>query len=722
MSLRTSAALLLSAALLAIAPFAPAQAQAQAQDQATDDDLPHTHDPHEDVIVITAGGLERLDFLAGTSLVAGEQLARKQDGQIGEVLEGLPGVSASGFAPGASRPVLRGFDGERVRVLVDGLGSLDASNTSADHAVSIDPLTAEAIEVLRGPAVLLYGSSAIGGAVNVRDKRIPRHRPAGGFHAEGLVGTDTASDLFNAAGAFDVALAGNLVWHADGSWRRTHNLEIPGYALSADLRADLLADAAVESAEGHQDEGNALLEAANIRGILPDSSSETYSLGTGLTLFAGQSSFGVSLSYYDTLYGVPLAPDAGHAHGEEGADEAAEESAHEEDSVAIDLNQFRADFRGDIALGEGLFESLTTRWGYSDYTHVELEGDEVGTTFAVEGIEGRVELIQNQQDLGSATWRGSIGWQFFLRDFQAIGAEAFVPPNTTSQVALFALQEVSAGPVEVELGGRWENTAQEAATLGLKRDFDTFSGALGLSYTTDNGLRSGVNMSRTERAPSSEELFADGPHIATSQYELGNPDLKVESAWGLEAYANASIYGADMRLAVYKNWFNDFVYLADTGLEEDALPLFAFQQQGAGWIGVEAEASVPLLNGNGTRVVADVSGSYIRATLNDGSPAPRIPPFSLTGALEWQSDMIDIRGEVEWYDNQDRISTFETPTGGFTHVNLSANFHPFVDERVVLLLQAKNIFDAEGRRHTSFTKDFVPLAGRNFSLTIRSRI
>ena len=721
MSIRNSAALLMSAATLAIVPVA----SAQAQDQASDDDLPHTHDPHEDVIVITAGGLQRLDFLAGTSLVAGEQLDRNQNGQIGEVLEGLPGVSASGFAPGASRPVLRGFDGERVRVLVDGIGSIDASNTSADHAVSIDPLTAEAIEVLRGPAVLLYGSSAIGGAVNVRDKRIPRHRPQGGFHAEGLVGMDTASDLFNAGGAIDVSLGNNLVWHVDGSYRRTDDIEIAGYALSDDLRSDLLADAAEEFEEGHDEEGEELLEAANVRGILPESASETYSLGSGLTLFSGRSSFGVSVSYYDTLYGVPLAPGAGHHHEEEDHDEDHEgEEGHDhgEESVSIDLEQFRADFRGDIYVGGGFLENITTRWGYSDYTHVELEGDEVGTTFAVEGVEGRVELIQSEQDLGGASLRGSIGGQYFYRDFAAIGAEAFVPPNTTQQVALFTLQELRTGPVEFELGGRWENTEQEAATLALKRSFDTFSGALGVSYTTDNGVRAGVNLSRTERAPASEELFADGPHIATSQYELGDPDLRIESAWGLEAYANASIGGAEMRVAVYQNWFDDFIYLAETGLEEDELPLFAFQQQGADWFGVEAEASVPLYNGDAGGLIADVSGSYIRATLDDGSPVPRIPPLNINAALEWQSDFVDLRGEVEWYDEQKRSSALEAPTDGYKYVNLSANFHPFADERIVVLLQAKNIFDVEGRRHASFTKDFVPLAGRNFSLTIRSLI
>ena len=238
-SLRGCALLALLASPLAV----------QAQDAASP--LPHDHDPHAeansaDVIVVTVGGIQRLDMLAGTSVMDAAQLQRNMAGQVGEVLENLPGVSATGFAPGASRPVLRGFQGERVRVLVDGIGSIDASNTSADHAVTIDPLTAESIEVLRGPAVLLYGSSAIGGAVNVIDRRIPHAIPRDGLRLDGVLAGDTASNLREGGASLDLAVTPSLVWHADGSWRRTGDLTVPGFTLSEDLRADLLADAEEE--------------------------------------------------------------------------------------------------------------------------------------------------------------------------------------------------------------------------------------------------------------------------------------------------------------------------------------------------------------------------------------------------------------------------------------------------------------------------------------------
>jgi iron complex outermembrane receptor protein len=673
-------------------------------------------------IVVRAGGLQRLDMLAGTSVVEGVELQRNLDGQIGEVLTHLPGVSATSFSPGASRPVLRGFQGERVRVLVDGIGSIDASNTSADHAVTIDPLTADRIEVLRGPAVLLYGSSAIGGVVNVIDKRIPLRVPDEPVHVDAFGAIDSAYDLREGGASFDVPLSSTITLHVDGSYRTTDDVKVPGYTLAAPLRADLLADAAEEEEEGHLEEAEELREAANQRGVLPNSGTETTSLGAGIAWIGSGGSLGVSAGYYDTAYGVPMRPGAGHHHGEEeegeeeeGEEEEAEDE-HGEEAVTIGLEQFRADLRGSLDLGDGFFEELTTRWGYSDYTHTEFEGDEVGTVFDVEGVEGRVELIQRER----GGWRGSIGGQYMHRDFSAVGAEAFVPPNTTDQISVFALQEVDLDPVELEFGGRYENTSVEAPTLGAERSFGTFSAALGVSYSTPPGIRFGINGSRTERAPSAEELFAEGPHIATQQFERGNPDLETEAAWGLEGYVRATLGGADFSAAVFHNWFDGFVYLQDTGLEEDELPVFQYLQDDARYFGVEAEASVPLWRGNGMTLVGDVQGDYIRATLDDGSPVPRIPPLSLLGGLELQSDRWDARAEVQWFDEQDRIASFETPTDGFAHVNLSLAWKPLRGgENLTVLLQADNLLDEEGRRHASFTKDFVPLAGRNVKLSVR---
>lgn len=524
----------LACGLSLIALSAPLTAMAQDADDATavsDADQIHddVHDRRVDYqgnIIVTATGLTQLDVLAGTSVFEAADIQENLAGQIGDVLAKLPGVSATSFSPGASRPVLRGFSGERVRVLIDGLGTIDVSNTSADHAVTIDPLTAERIEVLRGPAVMLYGSQAIGGAVNVIDKRIPRRVPDEPVHVDGLAARDSASDLRQGGLSVDAPLADRLVVHVDGSWRKTNDLEIAGFALAPELRADLLADAAEEAEEGHLDEAAELSEAANQRGVLPNSATRTWTANAGLAFIDGDNTLGLSVGWYDSRYGVPTQPGMGHAH-EEGDDEAAEAEGGEE-NVTIGLEQFRADLRGELDLGDGAFDMLHLRAGYSDYTHTEFEGDETGTVFDVKGLEARLEL--SQKNLG--WWRGSIGGQFYHRDFAAEGAEAYVAPNLTDQLSLFTLQEFGSGPIQLEVAARVEKTDVEARTLNQSRDFTNLSGAVGLIYESEGGLRTGINLSRAARAPSAEELYSNGPHIATQAFEIGDPNLSTEKALG----------------------------------------------------------------------------------------------------------------------------------------------------------------------------------------------
>ncbi|WP_375291251.1 TonB-dependent receptor [Qipengyuania sp.] len=709
---------LLGVSFCALIATAPLSAQTQPTDPAvkeTDHGGDDVHDRRRDAdnrIVVSAHGLRQLDLLAGTSVLEGEALQRNQSGQLGDVVAKLPGVTTSGFAPGVSRPVLRGFSGERVRTLIDGIGTIDASNTSDDHAVAVDPLTAERIEVLRGPAVLLYGSQAIGGAVNVVDKRIPRRIPSEPFHIDALGSFDSVNDQYQIAGSADAPLGGGFVVHADGSYREAGNVSIPGYVVSDDLRADLLADAAEEDSEGNLEEAAELRETANRRGELPNSQFETWSANAGFAFFEGDSSLGASVGWYDTSYGVPERPGAGHHH-EDAGDGAAEE---EEGPVTIGLHQFRADLRGQLDLGDGFFDKLMTRVGYTDYTHTEFEGAETGTVFDVQGIEARAELVQN----ASNPLRGSIGVQYYFRDFSAIGEEAFVAPNRTNQFALFALQEYGPGPLQLEGALRYENTQVDAVSLGLARNFDAFSGAVGVAYETAGGLRFGINGTRVERAPSGEELFANGPHIATQAFEIGNPDLAMETAWGAEAYVRGRLGPAEMHFAVSQSWFDNYIYLSETGEEEDELPVFAFLQDNAKYFSIEGQLTAPLIEGDAFTLLADVRGDYVDAELEDGSALPRIPPLSLLGALEAQTGPVDLRAEVQWFAKQDRVAAFETPTDGFTFVNASVAWHPVTgNNNVTLIAQVDNIFDVEGRRHSSFTKDFVPLAGRNFRVSAR---
>jgi iron complex outermembrane receptor protein len=610
--------------------------------------------------------------------------------------------------------VLRGQQGERVRVLVDGVGTADVSNTSVDHATSIEPITVERIEVLRGPAVLLYGSQAIGGAVNVIDKRIPTRMPDEDVHLDAFTGVDSATNLRTGAASLDVGIGENLVFHVDGSWRKTGNAEIGGFQLSPELRGELLEEAAEKEADGELAEAADFREDAAQRGFIPNSDMESWTVNAGLGVVLGESTFGAAIGWYDTNYGVIKRPGLKKEEEEEGG-EGGEEK--EEENVRIDLQQFRADFKGDIYLGDGAIERLKLRVGYSDYTHTEFEGPgEVGTVFDSTSVEARAELVQNAE----GKLRGSTGLQYLHRDFSAVGAEAYVPPNLTDQVALFTLQEFGTGPIQIEAAARAEFTDVEAQTLGIERSYDTFSGALGVIYEGVEGVRIGLNGSRAERAPSAEELFSDGPHIATQAFEIGDPNLRVESAWALEAYARGSIGAGTFGITAYRQWFDNFIFLNETGAEEDGLPVFEYLQQGADFWGFEAEMSYPVIDTGGFRLLTDLRASYVEAELADGTAVPRIPPLSLLGALEAQTDAFDLRGEVQWFDGQDRITTFETPTDSFTLVNALVAWRPLADnQNVTVQIAADNLFDVNGRRHASFTKDFVPLVGRNFRASVR---
>ena len=708
---RTSvAAIALSLALYA----APSAAQeTDTEERAAEE----TFDDYHNTIVVTAAGLDELDFLAGTSVLNNDQLLLNLDGQLGEVLSKLPGVSATSFAPGSSRPVLRGLQGERVKVLNDGVGAIDASNTSVDHAVSIDPLIAERIEVLRGPAALLYGSQAIGGAVNVIDKRIPRAKLEEPVHIDFLGSVDTAHDLREIGASVDLPLGSSLVFHLDGSYRESGNVEIAGFAVAPEFRAELLEEAAEEEEEGEFEEAEEFREAANQRGFVPNTGTETVSAGAGLAWFGDNFEMGASVSYYDTDYGIPGRPGAGHHHGEEGEEGEEEEGEEEEEIVAIGLEQVRIDFAGKYKFSGSFFEELRLRAGYSDYTHTEFEGDEVGTVFDVSGAEARAELVQSLK----GGWSGSIGAQYLTRDFVAVGAEAYVAPNETRQFSLFTFQQIEGASVTVEGGLRWENTQVDSAPLATERSFDAFSAALSASTFVGEGLKLGLNGTRVERAPAAEELYANGPHIATQAFEIGDPNLGIESAVGLEAFLRGTVGPTTVSFAVYQNWFDDFIYLSETGLEEDELPVFQYLQQDADYFGIEGQVSFPLTKFGDNAIIADLRGDYIRATFADGTPVPRTPPLSLLGALEWQSSSFDARAEVEWFAEQDRIAAEETATDSFAFVNASVAWKPLANrENITLLFKVDNVLDVNGRRHASFTKDFVPLAGRNAKVTLRA--
>ena len=703
----------LTASRLALATsfaFAVSAQAAFAQGEGADP-AAEAEEPEDKTIIVAAEGLKQLDFISGQDVYTIEEIQRDLSGQLGELLTKVPGVSATSFSPGASRPILRGLDGERVRVLFDSLGTADVANTSADHATTIDPLTTRRIEILRGPGALLFGSQAVGGVVNVLDRRLPTEVPEGGFRFDALSAFDTASDLRSGGASLDVAAGESVVFHLDGSYRETGNVQIPGFQLTDALRADLLADAAEEEEEGEFEEAEELREAAGQRGFIPNSGTETWTVNGGVGFVAGRSTFGASVGYYDTDYGLVGNPEGGHHHHGEGEGEGEGEEEEGEEIVTIGLEQVRADFRGDIYLGEGFASRLKVRLGYSDYTHTEFEGTEVGTVFDTETFEARAELLQ--------TNGGIIGAQFTTRDFSAVGEEAFVAPNETTQIALFTAQEYDLGGLQIEAASRYERVDVESDTVGVERDFDLFSGAL--SLVTGSDVRAGVTLSRSERAPAAEELFSNGPHIATQQFEIGDVNLDVESAWGFEGFVRGDVAGVSFGASVYYQQFDDFIYLVATGEEEDELPVFVYRQNDARFFGFEADLALPLVANDDFTLSTDLRASYVSAQLSDGlGDLPRIPPVSLLGALEGEAGAFGLRGEVQWFGEQNDVSEFETETDDFALLNLYLSWRPIADNRnVVFQIAGENLANVTGRRHSSFTKDFVPLPGRNLRASVR---
>jgi iron complex outermembrane recepter protein len=678
------------AALLVSTVLAPVPALAQ-------DDSDH-HEIAPDIVVTAIYARTQADILSGTSVVTGDELTRDLRPTIGETLSKQAGVSATSFGPNASRPVLRGFQGERVRVLADGIGSFDVSNTSVDHAVVINPLTADRIEVLRGPSALLFGSSAIGGVVNVIDSRIPRRIGDEKVHVDAIGTYGSAANERSGGARLDVPLSERFIVHFDSSYNKTGNLETGGFILAPALRAQAAASADPE-----------IRDLADLKGKLPNSAARTWEVAGGAAVITNSGNLGFSVSRYDSLYGIPprYSLDPGT----------------EAEAVRLDVRQTRFDLRGEINPASGFLDAIRFRGGYADYKHDELEEDgAVGTTFTNEGIEGRLELVQRERK----GWKGATGAQLFIRDLNIVGEEKFLPKSETQQYGLFTVQSFDLGKARAEIGGRIERSilsATEDSDLGTpeaRRRFTAYSASAGANYEFAAGWRIGLNGSYTERAPSAEELFSNGPHAGTQAFEIGDPGFGKEKSTGIEATLRGSGDGYSLAASVYHSWFDGFIYETPTGDVEDDLPVFQFLQDDARYYGAEIEASVRLARFGDFAINVDGVGDFTRAKIKGGGPIPRIPALRLLGGLEAQSDKLSARAEVEWVDDQNRVAAFETPTRGYTMVNASLSFKPFgADGPLGLTLSANNIFDVTARRHASFLKDFAPLAGRDVRLSAR---
>lgn len=693
---------------LAAAPLllgAPLQAQAVgdaavARDATQAARAPGVHSPtYAEDIVVTAQR-RRVDVLSGVSVLSGDALVDELRPTLGETLARQPGVSSTSFGPAASRPILRGLTGDRIRVLTEGIGTFDASTSSVDHAVAINPLNAERIEILRGPASLLFGSSAIGGVVNVIDDRIPRRLPGEAVHAEALGLYGSAASERSGAARVDLPLGGGLVAHVDGSYLKTGDLDTGGFILSREARA-----AAVASGDDE------LAELASLRGKLPNSAQRTWEAAGGLALIRDNGGFGVSLARYDSLYAIPL--------------RYALTPGAEAEAVRLDVRQWRGDLRGQVDVASGFAERLLIRGGYADYRHDELEeSGEIGTSFFNDGGELRAELTQRRR----GAWGGTIGAQYFFRNFRAVGEEKFVPATRTRQASLFTLQTLDFNPFVVEAGLRAERVHADAdadADLGTgrsRRRFTAVSGSLGGGFKLSDGLRVGLNLTRVERAPSGEELFSNGPHAGTQSFEIGDPGFTKERSTGAEFTLRGSGDGYSFDTSAYYNRYSNFIFQRRTGEVEDDLPVFRYDQGKANQYGVEVEGRARLASIGAAALWLTGLMDYARIGIRDFGPAPLVPPLRVIAGAEYVGKALTGGLEVERAFRQRRNAAEETETPGFTLVNASLAYRPFgADGALTLNVSANNLFDVEARRHSSLLKDFAPLAGRDIRVAAQVR-
>lgn len=683
--------------LLSIVATALTATPALGQDAATQDIHQNHHHDDEGDILVTGVRKKVEDVLGGVSVLDGATLAAEARPSIGETLARQPGVSATSFGPAASRPILRGLGGDRIRLMTDGIGSLDLSSSSADHAVAINPLIADRIEILRGPAALLFGSSAIGGVVNVIDRRIPRQEPEVPLHADAMAGYGSAAEERSASMAVDVPLGAGFVLHGDASWSESDDLETGGHLLSSALRQQAAASANPE-----------IRELAALRGTLPNTASRSRELAGGAAYVHGGLNAGFAITRHTATYGVPI--------------RYALEPGVETEAPTIDVAQTRYDGRVEVPLG-GFLESVKLRGGYARYRHHELEeGGEIGTSFFTRGGEARAVAIQRER----GGWGGASGLQYVEKSVRIRGEEKYLPDARQKQIGLFTLQSVKAGPWRFEAGGRFEHSRAIAraddllGTPAASRTFATWSASLGGLLTLAPGWKAGMNLSRSARAPAIDELYAGGPHAGTQAFEYGDAQLDAERSIGIEASLRRSGGPLSFSLTAFHSRFSDFIYLSPTGETEDDLPVYRYRQGRARYYGFEAELSTAPVRAGGIDWTLSGGADMVRATIRDHGPAPQIPPLRLMGEIGGRAGSWDGHLSIEHALRQSRTAPNESPTPAYTLVGASIEWHPLeARPGLTLGLSAENLFDVVARRHASILKDYAPLAGRDIRLTAR---
>ena len=672
-----------------------------------EDDHGHNGEAIEE-IVIMGHPLSAEGLATPADVLANRELKRKLADSIGATVAGEPGIHSSSFGVAVGRPVIHGLGGARVRVMEDRIDAMDVSVTSGDHAVTVDPFIADRVEIFKGSGTLLYGSGAIGGVVDTHTGRIPHTVPEelGGKLSLGWAdNADAGKGLFRLDGG-----AGSLAWHLDGFRRDADDYEIPGFAESALLRS-MEEEHEEEGHEGEDGEEEAF-------GVLPGSGQDVQGGSAGLSLVGGRGFIGVAVSNLDAEYGIPGHGDA-HGHEEEGQE--GEEEEHEEEGTPfIDLKQTRVDFEAALADPLPGFLNLNVRLGVNDYEHAEVEpSGEVGTAFDNQAWEARVELTHGP----AAGWEGAIGLQLADRSFTVVGEEAFTPPVDTSSLGVFWVGQRSFEDFEFEAGVRLESVELEPA-VGDGKDFTTVSASLGAIVPLDATWTASVLADYSSRAPVGEELFSEGPHLATQSFEIGNPEIQDEQALNFSATLRGD--GARWSFAgtVYYTSFADFIYQAATGEERDGLIVRRFAQADATFTGLDLEASVTVAEWGDSQLELTGFFDMVSAELDvsGNEYLPRIPPSRAGIGLQFDLGGFSANLDYVRASKQDSVADYEFPTEGYEDLRVYLSYEIETGKRLTeVYLRGRNLTGDEQRKHTSIIKDLAPDPSRTIEAGVRFR-
>jgi iron complex outermembrane recepter protein len=677
-------------------------------------------------VVVSANplGADINDLITPVSVLRGDQLTQNQSSTLGQTLNQLPGVSSSDFGPNSSRPVIRGLDGDRIRIMNNGGASMDVSGLSYDHAVAIEPLLVDQIEVVRGPAALQYGGSAIGGAVNVIDNRIPK-APIKGVHGRGELRAGGAESERAAAGMVTVG-DGRFALHVDGSDRKTDDLKVPKQAGRRD-----------ENGPGSLNQGRLL-----------NSNADQQSGAVGASLTGDHGYVGLSIDSYKNNYGTGLF-------------EVEDDVTDLTKPKRINLKQDRLTLAGEqrnLGGKAGPFESIRGSFSSTDYKHEELKANEVEATFKNKGWDSRIEgtHIPIQTSLGSL--KGAWGIQGSESKFSATGSEhhgTFVPNAKTDSKALFVFEELSFAPGKaVNAGFRYEDVKVQSLG-GVKHDDDIFSSdskkfkpfSLALGYRQDmgSGWTATTGLSYTERAPTFYELYADGEHHATGTYERGNSNNKKEKGTTLELGMKFKTPTTRANFSAYVTEFSNFIGLVQDGYVdhhgenqsptknacegdppvEHCSPQYKFQGIKARLYGLEADGRFPLasgLFGKAGQLNVDWKADYARGeNRTTGGALPRIAPLRLSSALVYSEGKYSSQVDVQYAARQNRYADDLGATPSYAMFGLGASYKTAVSgmKSAYLFLRVHNLTNVEARNASSVLRDMAPAGARTIKVGLR---